>query len=115
MNKNSNSTSQHESWHSSKINDNSSFSSIHPTSFQVSSSNQTIGKSFQQLQIQPRNLTWGITSNTSLAGSENMKIKLTYNNNGVPGSKVLDNIRLTAKEWVMENNSTFNMTCLIPM
>jgi hypothetical protein len=61
------STSQHESWHSSKINDNSSFSSIHPTSFQVS---DHIGKSrFQQLtQIQYRFNGPFYPATTSLAG-----------------------------------------------
>ena len=36
--------------------------------------------------------------NSSFSGAENIKIKLKYNNNGVPGSKgFLDNIRLFAK------------------
>ncbi len=39
-----------------------------------------------------------LPSNTTFPASENIKIKLTYNNNGVPGSKgYLDNIRLFAK------------------
>ncbi len=39
-----------------------------------------------------------LPNNTSFSGSENVKIKLKYNNNGVPGSKgYLDNIRLIAK------------------
>jgi hypothetical protein len=72
---------------------------------------------FQQLtQIQPRNLTWGIYLLT-LWLARKYENKINVHNNGVPGSKVLDNIRLIAKGSfkVMENNSTFNMTCLIPM
>lgn len=39
-----------------------------------------------------------LPSNTTFIGSSNVKIKLTYNNNGVPGSKGnLDYIRLIAK------------------
>ncbi|MBF2709496.1 type IX secretion system sortase PorU [Flavobacterium soyangense] len=39
-----------------------------------------------------------LPSNTTFPGSESLKIKLSYNNNGVPGSKgYLDNIRLVAK------------------
>ena len=39
-----------------------------------------------------------LPNNTAFPGSESIKIKLSYNNNGVPGSKgYLDNIRLTAK------------------
>jgi hypothetical protein len=72
-----------------------------PTSFQVSSNGQDIGKiSFPAIntssdtEFNVRNLP----TNTSLNASENIKIRLTYNNNGVPGSKgFLDNIRLIAK------------------
>jgi hypothetical protein len=39
-----------------------------------------------------------LPNNTTINGSENVKIKLNYNNNGVPGSKgFLDQIRLIAK------------------
>ncbi|WP_338407850.1 type IX secretion system sortase PorU [uncultured Flavobacterium sp.] len=39
-----------------------------------------------------------LPTNISFPASENIKIKLTYDNNGVPGSRgYLDNIRLTAK------------------
>jgi hypothetical protein len=39
-----------------------------------------------------------LPNNTTFPATENIKIKLTYNNNGVPGSKgYLDNIRLFAK------------------
>ncbi len=72
-----------------------------PISFQVSSNGQDIGKiSFPAIntssdtEFNVRNLP----TNTSLNASENVKIKLTYNNNGVPGPKgFLDNIRLIAK------------------
>jgi hypothetical protein len=67
----------------------------------VSSNGQDIGKiSFPAIntssdtEFNVRNLP----TNTSLNASENIKIRLTYNNNGVPGSKgFLDNIRLIAK------------------
>lgn len=39
-----------------------------------------------------------LPNNTTINGAENVKIKLNYNNNGVPGSKgFLDQIRLVAK------------------
>ncbi|MBX9806541.1 MAG: type IX secretion system sortase PorU, partial [Flavobacteriaceae bacterium] len=39
-----------------------------------------------------------LPNNTTFPSSESIKIKLSYNNNGIPGSKgYLDNIRLTAK------------------
>jgi hypothetical protein len=83
-----------------------------PTSFQVSSSNQNIGKiSFPAINTNSAtefNLGY-LPSNTSLTGSENMKIKLTYNNNGVPGSKgFLDNIRLIAKRKLQGYGKQFN-------
>jgi hypothetical protein len=49
---------------------------------------------------------------TTAIGSENTKIKIKYNNNGVPGSKgYLDYINVVAKRnyKVTENNSVFNM------
>ncbi|HEX8015467.1 MAG TPA: type IX secretion system sortase PorU [Flavobacterium sp.] len=71
------------------------------TSFDISANGQSIGNiSFSSLnsgsesKFDPGNLP----GNTSFTGSENVKIKLTYNNNGVPGSKgYLDYINLTAK------------------
>lgn len=72
-----------------------------PTSFKVAANGQEIGNiSFQPLNSNSDiefNLG-SLPNNISFNGSENVKIKLTYNNNGVPGSKgYLDNIRLVAK------------------
>lgn len=72
-----------------------------PTSFKVAANGQEIGNiSFQPLNSNSDiefNLG-SLPNNISFNGSENVKIKLTYNNNGVPGSKgYLDNIRLIAK------------------
>ncbi|MFV8374474.1 type IX secretion system sortase PorU [Flavobacterium sp. LB1P71] len=72
-----------------------------PTSFKVAANGQEIGNiSFPSLNTNSDmefNLG-SIPNNISFNGSENVKIKLTYNNNGVPGSKgYLDNIQLIAK------------------
>ncbi|EIA10358.1 type IX secretion system sortase PorU [Flavobacterium frigoris] len=72
-----------------------------PTSFQVSSNGQAIGQiSFPAINANSDtefNVRY-LPANTTLTASENIKIKLTYNNSGVPGSKgFLDNIRLSAK------------------
>ncbi|MFV5693447.1 type IX secretion system sortase PorU [Flavobacterium sp. LT1R49] len=72
-----------------------------PTYFKVAANGQEIGNiSFPPLNTNSDtefNLG-SLPNNNSFNGSENVKIKLTYNNNGVPGSKgYLDNIRLIAK------------------
>ncbi|MFV5690148.1 type IX secretion system sortase PorU [Flavobacterium sp. ZT3R25] len=72
-----------------------------PTSFKVAANGQEIGNiSFPSLNTNSDtefNLG-SLPNNISFNSSENVKIKLTYNNNGVPGSKgYLDNIRLIAK------------------
>jgi hypothetical protein len=71
------------------------------TSFKVSSNGQDVGTiSFTALTVNSGVQFNGGTlpSNTTFPGSESIKIKLSYNNNGVPGSKgYLDNIRLVAK------------------
>jgi hypothetical protein len=83
-----------------------------PTSFQVDANGQEIGKiSFPA--INPNSDTefnvGNLPANTSLNGSEKVKIRLTYNNNGVPGSKgFLDNIRLTAKRKLKGYGKQFN-------
>ncbi|WP_144894286.1 type IX secretion system sortase PorU [Flavobacterium tiangeerense] len=49
-----------------------------------------------------------LPNNTTINGSENVKIKLNYNNNGVPGSKgFLDQIRLIAKRKLQGNGKQF--------
>ncbi len=71
------------------------------TSFKVSANGQDVGTiSFPALIVNSGVQFNGGTlpSNTTFPASESIKIKLSYNNNGVPGSKgYLDNIRLVAK------------------
>jgi hypothetical protein len=71
------------------------------TSFAVSANGQNVGNIFfSQISINSdaKFYTGNLPVNTSFTGAENVKIKLTYNNNGVPGSKgYLDYINLTAK------------------
>ena len=50
-----------------------------------------------------------VPNNTTFNGSENIQIKLSYNNNGVPGSKgYLDNIRLIAKRKLQGYGKQFH-------
>ncbi|MFV7235066.1 type IX secretion system sortase PorU [Flavobacterium sp. ZB4R12] len=83
-----------------------------PTSFKVAANGQEIGNiSFQPLNSNSDiEFNFGfLPSNTSFNGSENVKIKLTYNNNGVPGSKgYLDNIRLIAKRKLQGYGKQFH-------
>jgi hypothetical protein len=83
-----------------------------PTSFQVTSSGQPIGTiSFPAINTNSEtefNVA-SLPGNASFTGSENVKIKLTYNNNGVPGSKgFLDNIQLIAKRKLQGYGKQFN-------
>lgn len=72
-----------------------------PTSFKIGANGQEIGNiSFPSLNTNSdTEFNLGtLPKNTTFNGSENVKIKLTYNNNSVPGSKgYLDNITLIAK------------------
>lgn len=83
-----------------------------PTSFQVSSNGQTIGNiSFPAISANSDTEfhVGYLPANTSLNASENVKIKFTYNNNGVPGSKgFLDNIRLIAKRKLQGYGKQFH-------
>jgi len=71
------------------------------TSFKVLANGQNVGTiSFPALTVNSGvQFNVGVLpSNTTFPGSESIKIKLSYNNNGVPGSKgYLDYIKLTAK------------------
>lgn len=71
------------------------------TSFTVSGNGQNIGNLFfNQINnsSDAKFYTGNLPANTTFTGSENIKIKLIYDNNGVPGSKgYLDYINLTAK------------------
>ncbi|NRS89589.1 hypothetical protein HNQ02_002520 [Flavobacterium sp. 7E] len=72
-----------------------------PTSFLITSSGQNIGTiTFPALNTNTDTEFYvrTLSSNSTFNGSEDTKIKITYNNNGVPGSKgYLDYIRLVAK------------------
>ncbi|MDD5150344.1 MAG: type IX secretion system sortase PorU [Flavobacterium sp.] len=72
-----------------------------PTSFKVQANGQDIGTiSFPQLILNSgfEFNSGSLPPNVSFPASENIKIKLIYDNNGVPGSRgYLDNIMLVAK------------------
>ncbi|MNR97439.1 hypothetical protein D3C72_286170 [compost metagenome] len=83
-----------------------------PTSFKVSANGQETGNIFFSA-INPNSdvefLLGSLPSSASFSGSENIKIKLSYNNNGVPGSKgYLDHIRLTAKRKLLGYGKQFH-------
>lgn len=84
-----------------KINITAASAAYTATSFKVSANGQDVGTiSFQALTVNSGVQFNGgsLPSNTTFPGSESIKIKLSYNNNGVPGSKgYLDYIKLTAK------------------
>lgn len=70
-----------------------------PTSLEVKANNQTAGTmNFNQLQVGVDILATTATLNATIPASENVAIKLSFNNNGVPGSKgYLDYIILKAQ------------------
>lgn len=82
-----------------------------PTSFTISNNGQNIGTlNFQALlsNSDQKFYTNKLPSNSSFAGTENVKIKLIYNNNGVPGSKgFLDYINLIAKRKLLGTGKQF--------
>jgi hypothetical protein len=83
-----------------KLNITSASAAFTPTSFKVSANGQDVGTmSFSPLNANAEiNYNLSNLNNISFPASETIKIKLSYNNNGVPGSKgYLDKIRLTAK------------------
>lgn len=71
------------------------------TSFTVSANGQNVGNIMFSQLISSSDIkfyTGKLPANSSFTGSENVKIKLIYNNNSVPGSKgYLDYINLIAK------------------
>ena len=83
-----------------KLNINTASSAFTTTSFKVSANGQDVGTmSFSPLSVNSEIIyNTGTLNNVSFPASETIKIKLFYNNNGVPNSKgYLDKIRLTAK------------------
>lgn len=84
-----------------KINTTAASLAFTPTSFKISSNGQDVGTISFPAVIPNSGIQFNVASlpnNTTFPGSENVKIKLSYNNNGVPNSKgYLDYIKLTAK------------------
>ncbi|WP_264536147.1 type IX secretion system sortase PorU [Flavobacterium sp. N1736] len=81
------------------------------TSFVVSANGQSVGNiSFDAIKAdsEARFYLKNLISNTTISSSDNIKIKLTYNNNSVPGSKgYLDYINLTAKRKLLGTGKQF--------
>ena len=83
-----------------KLNITSASAAFTSTSFKVSANGQEVGTmSFSPLSVNSEiEYNLGFLNNISFPATETIKIKLSYNNNGVPGSKgYLDKIRLFAK------------------
>ena len=84
-----------------KLNANFASQAFTATSFKVTANGQDVG-TIPFSAVLPNNSTvfniGSLPNNTPISGSENIKIKVSYNNNGVPGSKgYLDKISLIAK------------------
>tara|TARA_R110000868_G_scaffold67582_2_gene200416 strand:- start:2858 stop:6688 length:3831 start_codon:yes stop_codon:yes gene_type:complete len=83
-----------------------------PTSFQVSTNSQNIGQiTFPAINTNSDTEFYvgNLPSKASFNSAENVKIKLTYDNNGVPGSKgFLDYIGLFAKRKLQGYGKQFN-------
>ncbi len=94
-----------------KIEVNAASASLTTTSFAIAANGQNIGNiSFSPLiaSSDTKYITGKLPSNTEFTGTDNIKIKLTYNNNGVPGSKgYLDYINLTAKRKLLGTGKQF--------
>ena len=86
--------------------------SFTPTSFNITANGNAVGAiSFPSLNNNSavEFFTGVLPSNASFTGTENIKIKLKYNNNGVAGSKgFLDNIRLIAKRKLQGYGKQFH-------
>ncbi|GIQ59399.1 peptidase C25 [Flavobacterium collinsii] len=82
-----------------------------PTSFTISANGQNIGNlNFQPLALNSdiKFYAQELPANASFTGAENVKIKLTYTNNGVPGSKgYLNFINLIAKRKLLGTGKQF--------
>ena len=84
-----------------KLNITTASAAFTATSFKISANGQDVGTiSFPTLNPSSdiKFFLGSLPTNTTIPSAENVKIKLSYNNNSVPGSKgYLDKIRLTAK------------------
>ncbi|MDR7208150.1 type IX secretion system sortase PorU [Flavobacterium piscis] len=82
-----------------------------PTSFLISANGTSIGNivfSSLTANSDTKFYTGKLPANTSFTGSDKIKVKLTYNNNGVPGSKgYLDYINLIAKRKLIGTGKQF--------
>jgi hypothetical protein len=82
-----------------------------PTSFTITANGQNIGTINFNALVQSSDIrfyTGKLPANTTFTGSENVKIKLNYNNNGVPGSKgYLDYINIIAKRKLLGTGKQF--------
>ncbi|WP_343588755.1 type IX secretion system sortase PorU [Flavobacterium sp.] len=88
-----------------KIEASTASASLTTTSFAIAANGQNIGNiNFTPLITgsDTKYITGKLPANTVFTGADNIKIKLTYNNNGVPGSKgYLDYINITAKRKLL--------------
>jgi Peptidase family C25 len=95
-----------------KINTAVASAAFNPTSFKIAANGQEVGTIYFP-PINPISdvefLLASLPSNSSFSGAENIKIKLTYDNNGVPVSKgYLDYIKLTAKRKLQGYGKQFH-------
>jgi len=94
-----------------KINLNTASVAYTPTTFKASANGLDIGTMTFPALVQYSGILFNSASlpnNTSFPSAENVKIKLSYNNNGVPGSKgYLDKIMLTAKRKIQGYGKQF--------
>jgi hypothetical protein len=83
-----------------------------PTTFSVAANGNAVGTiSFPALNTNSETAFYlgSLPNNLNFNGAENIKIKLKYNNNSVPGSKgFLDNIRLIAKRKLQGYGKQFH-------
>ncbi|TDO78066.1 peptidase C25-like protein [Flavobacterium chryseum] len=94
-----------------KIELNAAAAAYTPTSFTIAANGQNIGTiSFNAITANSDTKFYvaELPTNTTFTGSDNIKIKLTYNNSGVPGSKgYLDYINLIAKRELLGTGKQF--------
>ncbi|OMQ11017.1 type IX secretion system sortase PorU [[Flexibacter] sp. ATCC 35103] len=94
-----------------KIELNAASAAYTQTSFTISANGQNINTiNFPTLvaNSDEKFYTQKLAPNSTFTGAANVKIKLTYNNNGVPGSKgYLDYINLTAKRKLLGTGKQF--------
>jgi hypothetical protein len=83
-----------------------------PTSFDISMNGNSVGSiNFSPLTTGAETVfrVNSLPNNVTFTGAANMKLKLKYNNNGVPGSKgFLDNIRVIAKSKLQGYGKQFH-------